>query len=83
METLKAWQVKIDGLSLRERAAIFFCALFVVYFFWNMLLMQPLQIREKRITSQLQQKQAEQLILNTQVQNLVTDMRADPNKANR
>jgi MSHA biogenesis protein MshJ len=83
MDKLKEWQGKIDNLSLRERGALLFCVLFVVYFIWDMFLMQPLQIREKRANTQLQQKQAEQLALNTQVQALVVDVRTDPDKAGR
>jgi MSHA biogenesis protein MshJ len=83
MGKLKEWQGKIDNLSMRERGAVFFCTLFVVYFVWDMFLLQPLQIEEKRVKSQLQQKQTEQLALNTQIQNMVVDKRTDPNKADR
>lgn len=83
MKKLQEWQDKIDNLSLRERAAIFFCSLTVVYFVWDMLLMQPLQVTEKRVQSQLQQKQTEQAALNTQIQQLVAGERTDPDRAGR
>ena len=83
MNKLKEWQEKIDALSLRERGAIFFCTIFVLYFICNMFLMQPLELRERRMKSQLQQKQAQQLALNLQIQNLVADNSKDPDRANR
>ncbi len=83
MNKLKQWQEKIDALSLRERGAIFFCTIFVLYFACNIFLMQPLELKERRIKTQLQQKQAEQLALNLQIQDLVVDNNADPDRADR
>ncbi len=83
MEKLKEWQEKIDALNVRERAAVFFCTLFVIYFVWDMFLMQPLQVTEKQTRSQLQQRQTEQLALTSQIQSIVSEQRKDPDKANR
>jgi len=83
MNKLKEWQEKIDALSPRERGAILFCTIFVLYFLCNMFLMQPLELRERQAKSKLQQKQAEQLALNLQIQNLVVDKDKDPNRAER
>ncbi len=80
MGKLKQWQEKIDNLSLRERLAVFSCVLLLTFFGWDMFLMQPVQDREKGLKSQVQKKQTEQLILNTQIQNIVADLRKDPGK---
>ena len=83
MTLLKEWGEKIDDLSLRERGAVFFCTLVVIYFLWDLFLMQPLQIAEKRTNSQLQQKQAEQFALNAELLQLNVNKQSDPNKADK
>ncbi len=83
MEKLKEWQDKVDELSLRERCAIFFCTLFVLYFVWDLFLMQPLQVMEKRVVSQLKQKQAEQFAVNAQIQKFNFSKKNDPDIADR
>jgi MSHA biogenesis protein MshJ len=83
MVDIKEVQNKIDSLSVRERAAVFFCTLLVMYFVWDVFFIQSLQITEKRAKSQLQQKQAEQFGLTTQLQKLDLGTKVDPNKADR
>jgi len=39
MVILKQWRDRIDALSLRERAAVFACALAVLWYLWFVLLM--------------------------------------------
>ena len=82
MDKLKIFMEKIDNLSIRERAAVMLGVLAVLYTVWNMFLMQPLENQRKVIASELQQKQANQVALNVQIQKLVEKSRKDPNKEN-
>jgi MSHA biogenesis protein MshJ len=83
MNKVKELQDKIDNLSLRERGAVFFCTLIVMFFVWDSFLMQPLQIKQKRIDSQLQLKKAEQFALNVQLQKFTVNNDSDPDKADK
>ncbi len=83
MGKIRLWADKIDGLSLRERAAILFCSLIVIYFVWDSILMQPLRVSEKRNTQQLQLSRAEVQKLNLQIENIVSTGKRDPNKENK
>lgn len=83
MSKIRIWADKIDGLSLRERAAILICSLMVIYFVWNSILMQPLRVSEKRYAQQLQQSRAEVQKLNLQIENIVSTGKHDPNEENK
>lgn len=74
---------RIDALSVRERAAIFIAVLAVIFFVWDSYLMTSLNNREKNLRTRLQQKQAEQAALNTELQALISASQNDPNAANR
>ena len=74
---------RIDALSVRERAAIFIAVLAVIFFVWDSYLMTSLNSREKTFRTRLQQKQAEQAALNTELQALISASQNDPNAANR
>lgn len=83
MEKIREFINKIDNLSIRERGIILFAILFVLYSAWDGFFMGPLSITEKKITSELKQKQAEQLVLNTRLQQLVAQSKIDPDSENR
>ncbi|NKB38815.1 MAG: hypothetical protein GKR93_16915 [Gammaproteobacteria bacterium] len=83
MNKIKQWAEKIDALSLRERGAILFCSLIVIYFVWDSILMQPLRLTEKRSAQQLQQSRGEVEKLNAQIENIVSTGKHDPNKENK
>jgi len=77
--TLTKITEKIDNLSIRERAIVFFGILFVLYSIWDALLMQPLSNQQMKIKADLQQLQATQLATYTQIQKTLEDNRMDPN----
>lgn len=83
MEKLRDLQKRIDALSLRERALVFFCSLFVLYLLWDSFFMQPLAEREKQLRTRMLEQQAEQLSLDTQIQVMVANRDADPDRSNR
>ncbi|MBT7951475.1 MAG: hypothetical protein HN764_07615 [Gammaproteobacteria bacterium] len=83
MDKVKEIQDKIDNLSLRERGAVFFCTLIVLFFVWDTFFMQPLQIKEKKVNSVLQQKKAEQFVLNVKLQQFIVVRDDDPDKADK
>ena len=83
MDRIKLWQEKLDALSLRERGAILLCALFVIYFVWDSLLMQPLRAEEKLKSTQLQTSLAEQQKLSMQIENILANEKSDPNQENK
>ena len=83
MEQLTNLRNKIDDLSLRERVAVFACVVVVMFFIWDLLLMQPLARQEKQFKTSIQQKQAEQFALNTQIADLVVQEQNDPDRKNR
>ena len=80
---IKDVQEKIDNLTLRERGIVFLGILFVLYSVWDTFLIQPLVVEQKKIKTELKQKQTAQLALNTRIQKLVLAKDDDPNAANR
>lgn len=83
MNIAREMMEKIDSLSLRERAAVFLAILAVIFFIWDSYLMNSLNNHERRIRSQLQQKQAEQTALNAELEQLIGQIRHDPNVQQR
>ncbi|HSR62367.1 MAG TPA: hypothetical protein VLN56_03070 [Gammaproteobacteria bacterium] len=71
---------KIDVLTVRERVVIMIGILAVLFMLWDMLLLGPLENRQKLISSELKQKQANQAALNVQIQKVISENRKDPNK---
>jgi len=69
----------IDALTLRERAAIFLAVMAVMFFIWNSYLMADINNKERLLKAQLQQKQAERMGLNVELQNLISQRQEDPN----
>jgi MSHA biogenesis protein MshJ len=74
---------RIDALSLRERAAIFIAVLAVIFYVWNNALMSDINIRERDIRAKLQQKQAERMGLNVELQGLISKVHEDPDALDR
>lgn len=83
MDKIKEFMSRIDNLSIRERGIILLAILFIMYSVWDSFLMQPLSVTKQRIVSELKQKQAERLILNTRLQQLVAQSENDPDLANK
>jgi MSHA biogenesis protein MshJ len=61
----------IDDLSLRERTMIFVAAAFVVISLFNVLLIDPLLMKQKLLSSQVAQRQEKMKELQAQMQNIV------------
>jgi MSHA biogenesis protein MshJ len=83
MKNLQALAERIDSLSLRERGFVMGGVAAVLYFLWNAVLMQPLEVRHKAAQVAMLQKSAELEGLNAEAQQLVRDLQADPDVANR
>jgi len=79
MEQLNKIAEKIDGLSLRERAIIFIGLIAVIFTVWDSLLLSPLEAEHKKLTAELNKKNADRLVLNTRLQVLIKESQVDPN----
>jgi MSHA biogenesis protein MshJ len=80
------WQrltVKIDAMSLRERAMIFAMAALVVVTLVNTLLLDPLLARQKALSQRAVQEQGKIADMQMQIQALVDAHEADPDTAAR
>lgn len=71
---------KIDALTVRERVAIMIGVLAVLFTLWDMFVLAPLDNRQKLLSSELKQKQANQAALNVQIQKAIRENRKDPDK---
>ena len=83
MEKIREIINRVDNLSIRERGIILLAMLFIMFSVWENFLMRPLSVTEKKISSELKQKQAEQLLLNARLQQLLAQGKMDPDAANR
>ena len=61
---------RVDALSLRERAILVVGALAIIYFAWDLLLMQPLATQRQRAVNQINQTNGELVALNAQLEAL-------------
>jgi len=80
------WQrlaVKIDAMSLRERAMIFAMAALIVVTLVNTLMLDPLLARQKALSQRAVQEQGKIADMQMQIQALVDAHGADPDKAAR
>ena len=80
------WQravLKIDALTLRERAIIFAMAALVVVTLVNQLLLDPLFRQQKILSQQMKQDQAKAVEIQIQIQQQVRMQAADLDAANR
>ena len=68
---MRYWELvrtKIDDMSLRERAIIFVAAAFVVISLLNALLLDPLMVKQKALSTQVVQQQEKMKELQAQMQ---------------
>lgn len=77
------WAERIDAMSLRERAIVFFAAALVLIFLFNALLADPVTTRQRQVARDLSQTQTETRTLQTQVQVLLGQRGDDPDAARR
>ncbi|HIF50255.1 MAG TPA: hypothetical protein EYQ42_01755 [Thiotrichaceae bacterium] len=82
MEQLKNIAEKIDELSLRERAIVFIGLIMVIIFLWDIFLLSPLELEQKKIVSSLSKKNADRMVLLTQYQNSIKQNQIDPDAEN-
>lgn len=74
---------KIDALALRERALIFVMMSVILITPINMLMLDPLRTKQKTLSQQLKEKQAQIDSLNSQIQGLAATSQIDPDVENR
>ena len=74
---------KIDALSLRERVIIFTLASLVLVTLANMLLLDPLFVRQKALSASQKADQAKIAAIRQQIQAMVASRANDPDAANR
>ncbi len=74
---------KVDGLSLRERALIFGAAAFLVVSLIDSLLLNPLLVKQKRLSDQVVQQQEKMKELQSQIAALLQAKQADANSPQR
>jgi MSHA biogenesis protein MshJ len=77
------WSDRLDAMSLRERAIVFFAAALVVVFIFQSLLGGPTTDRQRQIARQLAQKHADTRALQDEVQKLLGARTQDPDAGRR
>ena len=83
MDQLKELLARIDSLSIRERGIILLAALCLMYYAWIQLFMQPLSVRERNLGYAIQQRKADEITLNADIQTIIARSRLDPNQESR
>jgi MSHA biogenesis protein MshJ len=79
LKYLKTWQVRFDGMSLRERAGIVAAALVLVYFFMELGLFNPEAARAKALTRRIEAQQVELAAVRKEIGALTELLMHDPN----
>ena len=74
---------KINERKTRERAAIFLCLVAVLYSVWDETLNSPLITKQQTLITELNNKNAERLVLNNRLQDLIAKQKQDPDADNR
>jgi MSHA biogenesis protein MshJ len=74
---------KLDGMSLRERALIFFAAAFLVVSFIESAILDPLLAKQKNISAQVVQQQEKMKDVQAQIAALLQAKQADANSPQR
>lgn len=77
---MRYWELaraKIDDMSLRERAMIFAAAGFVMISLMNVLLLDPLTVKQQALSAQVNQQQEKMKELQAQMQGLLQAKRDD------
>ena len=82
MEQLKNIANKINNLSLRERAMVFIGLIVVIFTLWDSLLITPLANEQKKVLSEINEKNAERIALVTKVQKSLEKSKKDPDAEN-
>lgn len=80
-ERLTVLQTRIDALTLRERAILFFVILSLIYFVWSSLLVAPQEQEQKRLLAEIGQLRAEITTLEQQSLSIINRHNTDPNAA--
>lgn len=75
--------VKVDGMSLRERALIFAAAAFALVSLINTLFLDPLLVQQKRLSSQVVQQQEKMKEVQSQLAGLLQAKQADKDAPQR
>lgn len=76
-------QMKIDAMTVRERAMVFGATVGVVVFVLFALLFDPLFARQKMLRSQISQQQNNMIGIDTEITAIVQAHAIDPDQANR
>ncbi|RJG06397.1 MSHA biogenesis protein MshJ [Noviherbaspirillum cavernae] len=76
-------QLKVDALSLRERAIIFAMAALILITLINTALLDPLYAKQKQLTQGIKKDQTTMAGMQVQIQQKMAVHEADPNKANK
>jgi MSHA biogenesis protein MshJ len=74
---------RIDAFSLRERLLIMIGGVLVIYFLFNMFLIEPLLQQAKGLTQRLDRQNNELLSLRAQQQAIIKRSQTDPDAQNR
>ncbi|MEQ8426225.1 MAG: hypothetical protein RLT87_06970 [Gammaproteobacteria bacterium] len=74
---------RINERSVRERAIIFLGLIAILFSVWDSTVNTPLVNKQKAMISELNNKNAERLVLNTRLQELIVKSKADPDAENR
>jgi MSHA biogenesis protein MshJ len=82
MEQLNKFAEKIDALSLRERTVVFIGIIVVIFSIWDSFLMSPMEVEQKKIIANLNEKNAERLVLVSRFQNLMETSNENPDADN-
>lgn len=80
---LMQYAERIDAASLRERVGIFTAMLFVMLFIVDSAILAPLLDKERKLTRENAQRQAEALVIQQQVKALVRARDDNPDERNR
>lgn len=83
---MRSWEslaARIDALSLRERGFVMAGVLAVTYFLWSSAIMQPMERRQRELSSDQLRVAAELTALNAQAQAMLKQAKEDPNKIHR
>jgi MSHA biogenesis protein MshJ len=82
----QSWQklsLRIDAMSLRERALIFVMAAVILVVLVNALLLDPQFARQKQMSQKINAEQARIVAIQTDIQQKIQARRADPDQALR
>jgi len=83
MKALSLIRDRIDERPLRERAMILLGAVAVIFFLFDLLMIQPLDARRQSVEKQIASNQAELTGLTTQAEAIASRIGVDPNQENR